>query len=72
MSGIVCDRENYTAEAEKPPRDRNVYKDINFKEKFLQELVETSNSLLKNLRNIVVLQRRNLNILVLSLRRPQT
>ena len=29
-------------------RDRNIYKDINFKEKFLQELAETANSLFRN------------------------
>ena len=38
------------AEAEKPAtRHRNVFKDIIFKEKILQELAETSNNLFRNL-----------------------
>ena len=47
---VVWDREDYTAEAKKQLGDKNVYKDIDFKEKILQELVETSNSFFKNLK----------------------
>ena len=47
---VVWDCENYIAEAEKQLGDRNVYKDIDFKEKILQELAETSNSLFRNLK----------------------
>ena len=45
---VVWDSEDCKADAEKQLRDRNVYKDINFKEKFLQELVETTNSSFRN------------------------
>ena len=38
----------------------------------LQELAETSNILFKNNKKMVVSKRRNLDILVSSLRRPQT
>ena len=47
---VVWDREDYVAEAEKQLGDKNVYKDIDFKEKMLQELAETSNSFFKNLK----------------------
>ena len=69
---VVWDREDYIAEAEKQLGDKNVYKDIDLKEKILQELAETSNSFLRILRKRALSQRENLNILVLSLRRPQT
>ena len=46
----VWDHEDYIAEAEKQLGDRKVYKDIDFKEKILQELAGTSNSLFRNLK----------------------
>ena len=45
---VVWDSEDCKADAENQLGDRNVYKDINFKEKFLQELAETTNSLFRN------------------------
>ena len=45
------DRENYIAEAERQLRDVTVYNDVNFKEKMLQDLAETSNKLFRNLKN---------------------
>ena len=47
---VVWDREDYIAEAEKQLGDKNVYKDIDLKEKILQELAETSNSFFKNIK----------------------
>ena len=47
---VVWDREDCIAEAEKLLGDKNVDKDVGFKEKILQELAETSNSLFKNLK----------------------
>ena len=41
---VVWDNEDCKANAENQLRDKNVYKNINFKEKFLQELAETTNS----------------------------
>ena len=48
--GSCVDCEDYIEEAEKQLEDRNVYKDIDFEEKILQELAETSNSLFRNLK----------------------
>ena len=41
---VVSDSEDCKADAENQLGDRNVYTDINFKEKCLQELAETTNS----------------------------
>ena len=47
----VLDRYDYILEAEKQLSDANVYKDVFFNEKNLQELVGTSNQLFKNLKS---------------------
>ena len=47
---VVWDREDYIAEAEKQLGDKNVYKFIDFTEKILHELAETSNSFFNNLK----------------------
>ena len=47
---VVWYCEDYISEAEKQLGDRNVDKDIDFKEKILPELTETSNSLFRNLK----------------------
>ena len=47
----MWDREDYIAEAERQLRDVTVNKDVNFKEKMLQDLAETSNKLFRNLKN---------------------
>lgn len=46
----VWDREDYAMEAEKQLKDRVVYKDIDFKEKILQEVTETTESFSRNLK----------------------
>ena len=43
-------REDYIAEAERQLGDVTVNKDVNFKEKMLQDLAETSNKLFRNLK----------------------
>ena len=48
---VVWDHEDYIAEAERQLGDVTVYKDVNFKEKMLQDLAETSNKLFRNLKN---------------------
>ena len=48
---MVWDRDNYILEAEKQFSDANVYKDVFFNEKNLQELVGTSNRLFQNLKS---------------------
>ena len=47
---VVWDREDYISEAEKQLSDKNVYRDVNFKSKILQDLAETSNNIFKNLK----------------------
>ena len=47
---VVWDRNDYILEAEKQLSDANVYKDVFFNEKNLQELVGTSNQLFQNLK----------------------
>ena len=48
---VVWDREDYTAEAERQLGDVTVYKGVNFKEKMLHDLAETSNKLFRNLKD---------------------
>ena len=48
-SSVDC--EDYMAEAERQLGDITVYKDVNFKKKMLQDLVETRNKLFRNLKN---------------------
>ena len=57
---IVWDREDYIADAERQLGDKNVYKDIDFKEKILQELTETSNSLFRKLKKKVCVTEKEL------------
>ena len=47
---VVWDRNDYIAEAEKQLRDENIYKDIHFMDKILQELADNSNKLFRNLK----------------------
>ena len=47
---VIWDRNDYIAEAEKQLSDENIYKDINFKDKILQELADNSNTLFRNLK----------------------
>ena len=48
---VVWDRNDYILKAEKQLSDANVYKDVSFNEKYLQELVGTSNQLFQNLKS---------------------
>ena len=47
---VVWDRNDYIAEAEKQLSDANIYKDINFKDKILQQLADNSDKLFRNLK----------------------
>ena len=47
---VVWDRNDYIAEVEKQLTDENIYQDINFKDKTLQELADYSNKLFKSLK----------------------
>ena len=47
---VVWDRNDYIAESEKQLSDETIYKDINFKDKILQELADNSNKLFRNLK----------------------
>ena len=48
---MVWDRNDYILEAEKQLSDANVYKDVSFSKKNLQELVGASNQLFQNLKS---------------------
>ena len=45
---VIWDRVDYLKEANKQLSEKNVYKEVEFKEKMLTELVETSNMFFKN------------------------
>ena len=48
---VVWDRKDYIAEVERQLGNLTVYKNVEFKEKILQDLAETSNKLFRNLKN---------------------
>ena len=48
---VVWDREDYIAEAERQLGDVTIYKDVDFKEKMLENLAKTSNMIFKNLKS---------------------
>ena len=48
---VVWDRNDYLMEAEKQLSDKNVYKEVKFNEKLIQDLTETSNKIFRNLNN---------------------
>ena len=48
---VVWVRNEYFMEAEKQLSSKNVYKDVNFNEKLIQDLTETSNKIFRNLEN---------------------
>ena len=50
-SVVVWDRNDYLMEAEKQLSDKNVYKEVKFNEKLIQDLTETSNKIFRNLNN---------------------
>ena len=47
---VVWDRSDYIAEAEKQLSDQNVYRDVGFKDKILQDLADSSNKLFQILK----------------------
>ena len=47
---VVLDRSDYIAGAEKQLSDQNVYRDVDFKDKILQDLADSSNKLFQNLK----------------------
>ena len=47
---VVWDCSDYKAEAEKQLSDQNVYRDVDFKDKILQDLADSSNKLFQNLK----------------------
>ena len=49
-SAVVWDRMDYLLEAEKQLSDANVYKNVDFKEKLLTDLVKTSNNIFLKLK----------------------
>ena len=49
-SAVVWDRMDYLLEAEKQLSDTNVYKNVDFKEKLLTDLVKTSNNIFLKLK----------------------
>ena len=46
----MWDRDNYIDKAENQLSDKNVYRDVNFNSKILQNLAETRNDIFKNLK----------------------
>ena len=48
---VVWDTVDYIEEAQKQPKDENVYKKVNFKDQNLSELVDKSNQFFKGLKN---------------------
>ena len=48
---VAWDRNDYLMEAEKQLSDKNVYKEVKFNEKLIQDLTETSNKIFRNLNN---------------------
>ena len=69
---VVWDRVDYIAEAGKQLGVEMFIMILILKKKNLQKVAETSNNLFRNLKKMVVSQRKNLNILVLSLKMSPT
>ena len=47
---VIWDRDDYLPEAERLLKDENVYRNVNFKEKLIEDLTEYSNKIFKDLR----------------------
>ena len=56
---VMWDREVYIAEAERQLGDATVYKDVDFKEKMLEDLAETAVSYLETLKIKGASQKKN-------------
>ena len=48
---VVWDRNGYLMEDEKQLSDKNIYKEVKFNEKLIQDLTETSNKIFRSLKN---------------------
>ena len=55
---VICDRVDYLKEANKQVSNKNVYKEVEFKENMLTELDKTSNKFLRTLKLEEVYQKR--------------
>ena len=62
------DRSNYNKEAAKQLNDTNVYQDICFNDKFLQDLVGASNQLFQNLEAKRKISDKQLNISLINIK----
>ena len=64
---VVWDCESYIAVSEKQSSDKNMYRDVNFRGKTLQDLAETSNDIFRNLkRKGKLTEKKKLNTFFLS------
>ena len=68
---VVWDQNDYIAEAEKQLSDENIYKDINFKGKILQELADNSNKLFKSLKTKGSITEKELKYFAVEFKRQQ-
>ena len=48
---VVWERNDYLMEAEKQLSDKNIFKEVKFNKKSIQDLTETSNKIFRNLTN---------------------
>ena len=48
---VIWDQNNYLMKAEKQLSDKNVFKEVNFNDKLIQNLTGTSNKIFWNLKN---------------------
>ena len=46
---VIWDRDDYLAEAERQLKDENVYRNVNFNEKLIEDLTEYSNKIFKDI-----------------------
>ena len=58
---VIWDRDDYLAEAERQLKDENVYRNVNFNEKLIEDLTEYSNKIFKDLRREGYLTGKQLN-----------
>ena len=66
---VVWDRNDYIADAEKQLSDENIYKDINFKDKILQELPDSSNKLFRNLKTKGIITEKELKYFAIEFKK---
>ena len=48
---VVWDRNDYIVDAEKQLRDKNIYQDVNFRDRILRDLVDKSNKIFRSLKS---------------------